>query len=285
MTLPCCDDILETGDRMKTLYVSDLDGTLLHSDQRTSEYTNKVIGELVDKGLLFSYATARSYSTASKAAAGLTAAFPVIVYNGTFIRDNATGRALLENLFDKARASEVAADLISCGVQPIVYSLIGGEERFSYIEKKISDAERDFIATRKGDCRDRPIGSFDQLTEGRIFYFTCIDQPQKLRPFYEKYKDEFNCYYQSDIYTGEWWLEIMPKSASKANAVRQLAKLLGCCRIVAFGDGINDIALFEAADESYAVSNACDELKRIADGVIGSNDDDGVAKFLLERCK
>ena len=285
MTLSCCDDILETGDSMKTLYVSDLDGTLLHSDQRTSEYTNKVIGELVGKGMLFSYATARSYSTASKAAKGLTAAFPVIVYNGTFIRDNATGKALLENLFDKARAVKVAADLISCGVSPIVYSLIGGEERFSYIEKKISDAERDFIATRKADYRDRPIESFEQLTEGEIFYFACIDQPQKLEPLYEKYKGEFNCYYQSDIYSGEQWLEIMPRSASKANAARQLAKLLGCNKIVAFGDGINDTPLFEIADEAYAVGNACDELKRIADGVIGTNDDDGVAKFLLEHYK
>ena len=270
---------------MKTLYVSDLDGTLLHSDQRTSEYTNKVINELVDKGMMFSYATARSYSTASKAAAGLTAAFPVIVYNGTFIRDNATGKTLLENLFDKKRAVEVAADLISCGVQPIVYSLIGGAEKFSYIESEISGAERDFIDTRKGDSRDRPIGSFGELTEGEIFYFTCIDQPQTLAPLYEKYKREFNCYYQSDIYSGEQWLEITPKSASKANAARQLANLLGCDRIVAFGDGINDVALFEAADEAYAVSNACDELKRIADGIIGSNDDDGVAKFLLEHYK
>ena len=43
---------------MKTLYVSDLDGTLLNSSQTTSEYTNNVINALADKGVLFSYATA-----------------------------------------------------------------------------------------------------------------------------------------------------------------------------------------------------------------------------------
>ena len=51
---------------MKTLYVSDLDGTLIRSDQRTSAYTNDTINALVKEGMLFSYATARSYSTARK---------------------------------------------------------------------------------------------------------------------------------------------------------------------------------------------------------------------------
>lgn len=37
----------------KTLYVSDLDGTLLRSNQTTSEYTNEVINSLTEKGIVF----------------------------------------------------------------------------------------------------------------------------------------------------------------------------------------------------------------------------------------
>jgi hydroxymethylpyrimidine pyrophosphatase-like HAD family hydrolase len=51
---------------MGNLYVSDLDGTLLRSNEVTSEYTNHVINSLVSKGMLFSYATARSLITAKK---------------------------------------------------------------------------------------------------------------------------------------------------------------------------------------------------------------------------
>ena len=54
------------GVILKTLYVSDLDGTLLSSNQKTSEFTNLIINNLVEKGMIFSYATARSLVTAKK---------------------------------------------------------------------------------------------------------------------------------------------------------------------------------------------------------------------------
>ena len=63
---------------MKILYVSDLDGTLLNSKQHTSSYTNQVINQLVDEGMLFSYATARSYYSAKPATKGLTAKIPIM---------------------------------------------------------------------------------------------------------------------------------------------------------------------------------------------------------------
>ena len=76
---------------MKKLYVSDLDGTLLRSNESTSDYTNSVINALVDKGMIFSYATARSLITAKKVTKGIAAKIPLIVYNGAFVIDNITG--------------------------------------------------------------------------------------------------------------------------------------------------------------------------------------------------
>ena len=60
--------VVEKGMYMnKILYISDLDGTLLHSDETTSDYTNNTLNRLTQNGLLFSYATARSIHTAKKA--------------------------------------------------------------------------------------------------------------------------------------------------------------------------------------------------------------------------
>ncbi|WP_028504705.1 Cof-type HAD-IIB family hydrolase [Ruminococcus sp. FC2018] len=268
---------------MKTLYVSDLDGTLLSSDQCTSDFTNSTINSLVSKGMLFSYATARSFNTSQKVTKGLTAKIPVIVYNGTLIKDSLTGELLIKNTFEKHQAEKLTYELIHNGIYPIIYSFSDGIESFSYIKENVSKAESDFLITRKGDPRDRPVKNLTELTAGEIYYFTCIDEPQRLEPVYKKYKDVYNCFYQSDIYSGEQWLEIIPKSASKANAVKQLKKLCDCDKTIVFGDGINDIDMFMIADEAYAVENADERLKENATGIIASNNDDGVARFLLEH--
>ncbi len=75
----------------------------------------------------------------------------------------------------------------------------------------------------------------------------------------------------------------MPLEASKANSIKQLHKILECDRVITFGDGRNDIDMFELADESYAVQNADEQLKRYATAVISSNDEDGGAHWLEDN--
>ena len=75
----------------------------------------------------------------------------------------------------------------------------------------------------------------------------------------------------------------MPAHASKWYAIKKLKDMWGCDRVISFGDAINDIPMFEISDESYAVENAVDELKKVATGIIGSNEADGVAKWLQEH--
>lgn len=264
---------------MRNLYVSDLDGTLLRSNETTSEYTNSVINSLVAKGMFFSYATARSLVTARKVTQGIHAKIPLIVYNGTFVMDNVTGEILIANYFDSS-VNTILEELFSAGIYPIVYGILDGKERFSYVPELCTPGMKTFLNTRRGDIRTNAVPSPSALKKGNLFYITCIDAPEKLKPFYEKYKDRYHCIYDTDLYSKEQWLEIMPATASKANAARQLKALLNCDRLIAFGDGKNDIDLFQSADASYAVKNACLELKALAAEVIGSNEEDGVARWL-----
>ena len=63
----------------KTLYVSDLDGTLLDGQERVPAFTRRVINRLAERGVAFTYATARSQHSADKVTQGLTKSLPVIV--------------------------------------------------------------------------------------------------------------------------------------------------------------------------------------------------------------
>lgn len=265
----------------KTLYLSDLDGTLLNSNERLSERSCSIINSLVDSGMLFSYATARSVYTASKVTEGLNAKIPLIVYNGAFIVDNQSKKHILSNTFSEQDSKEIYFILNSFRISPIVYSIIDGRERFSYdTSKMLPKGMTDFITTRKGDFRDRPLCNDSHITDGEVFYFACIDDEKKLYNAYLLLREKFNCIYHKDIYSGEQWLEIMPHNATKAKAALQLKELFSCDRIISFGDGLNDIPMFEISDECYAVENGCEKLKKIATGIVGSNDSDGVADWL-----
>lgn len=267
----------------KTLYVSDLDGTLLSSRQEISDYTAAVVNHLVKRGMLFSYATARSRYTAFPVTKKLTVEIPVIVHNGTFILDSRTGNHLYANYFTQDGFAQVFRLLTGHQISPIVYAYIDGAEKFSYLPSQVNSKTERFIATRRGDGRERPVGSLSELCEGRHFYFTCIDSAEKLGPVYEELRGKYACVYQRDIYSGDQWLEIMAPGTSKANAILQLKERYGVERVISFGDGKNDLPMFHLSDECYAVENADPQLKAIATGVIGSNDSDGVARWLLSH--
>ena len=116
---------------MKTLYVTDLDGTLLNSKERLSEYTIQTLNELIANGLCFSYATARSLSSASIVTNGLTKNMPVIVYNGTFIVNPNTKEKLFSLHFTDQQKKIVMDFLNNKAVYPLVYGYIHGEEKVS----------------------------------------------------------------------------------------------------------------------------------------------------------
>lgn len=86
---------------MNTLYVSDLDGTLLNSDVKISENSKNIINSLIEKGMNFTVATARSLVSASDKIEGLNLKLPVVVYNGTFTMMKDTGKIVNSNYFNK----------------------------------------------------------------------------------------------------------------------------------------------------------------------------------------
>ncbi len=269
---------------MKTLYVTDLDGTLLHNDQTLSDFSAEVLKNLMDKGMIFTYATARSASTAGAATRGFPVPFAV-VYNGAFTVDMKSGKRVLSSVFAKEESDFIICTLLDGGISPRTFALIDGKERFAYTSAHLESlGAQEYFRTRKNDPRAY-LGKNEDLYEGEIFTISACGKKEELLPLYEKLKNTSVCHFYPDNYSPDYYLELLPKGATKAEAILRLKEHLGCDRIVAFGDGINDISMFKIADECYAVANAHPDLKAIATAIIPSNEEDGVAKWLIENAE
>ena len=78
--------MVKRGDFLRTLYVSDLDGTLLGRDGKLSAYTARTLQALTRRGMCFSYATARSLSSAQKVMGGIALPGPCLLYTSAAAR-------------------------------------------------------------------------------------------------------------------------------------------------------------------------------------------------------
>ena len=268
----------------KTLYVSDLDGTLLTPDQDLSPFTCRVLNRLTKRGVAFTYATARSQDSAEKVTQGLTKALPVIIYNGGFVRQGEERRTLLSQVPSPESIARARQALDRAGLSPLVYTMLEGRERVLWRRDRERPGVARYAASRKNDPRLLPVTDDDSLYRGEIFYLTCIGEEEELFPLWQELQGEegLSVLLQEEIYQpGEYWLELMAKSATKASAAAWLKEYLGCQRMVVFGDGLNDLSLFAPADWRCAVANAVGALIKRADQVIPPNSKDGVARFLL----
>lgn len=264
-----------------TLYVTDLDGTLLRSDTTLSDYTIKTLNRLIiGEDVMFTYATARSFVSASPLVRELKLSCPAVIFNGVFVVDPKTGEHIIENVYSPECQLMARDFFVSKKIAPLVYANIDGRERVSYLENRFEDVAS-YVNSRKNDKRLRPVRDYGELFEGDIFYFTIID-PKDTKALDEVFTLEngFARNVQRDTYDDMIWYEIYDKSASKANAVLQVKELMKADELVCFGDNLNDISMIKAADRGVAVENACDELKALADVITSGNNDDGVAKYI-----
>ena len=268
-----------------TLYVTDLDGTLLRSDATLSPYTVSTINRLTEQGLAFTYATARSIESARPIAGELNLRLPAITRNGAVLADNATGKHLEKALFTEeevALLKKLLPELPRCGF----VSCFLGEDMFkAYVPGNLVPGMVQYADYYRDDPKMKPVKTLEEMFFGQPGYVTLIDDREKAALIYEKVRQYsgWECIFQKDTYWDEYWVEVCPRNCTKAKAILKMKEQYGFRKVVAFGDSVNDMPMFRAADEAYAVSNALEALKEIATGVIGGNNEDAVARFLESR--
>lgn len=271
---------------MKTLYLSDLDGTFLNNNAKISDYSKSVINRLTQKGVLFTVATARTFATVLPIFDSVQLNCPLVLMNGVCIYDPIEKKTVVRHTFSEQTARRVIDIFADYGKYPMIYYEHNSRITVEY-KKLTTKSQQDYVKQRLTFYRKNFVQTENYNIENcnDIVYAAILDKKQELEPIYQAIKTfgEVSCNFYPDNYKGEYFLEIFKQGVSKASGALEAKQLIGADKIVAFGDNLNDLPLFELADEAYAVENACDELKAAATCVIGPNTDDSVAHFLAKR--
>ena len=273
----------------RTLYVSDLDGTLLSTDSRISECSAATISRLSDKGALITVATARTPATVVPLLSQTRTTPPAVVKTGCayWLRGDECFR---DPHF--LPAGDLGKALDFCNrhdVQPFVYVM--SDDRMSldvyHSALRLNKAEESFYLERS----NLPLKRFHlcapapQRAATHTMLLYAMGEEKGIRAAAEAFEacSECSVCCYPDVFNPRIWnFEIFPPGISKASAVDELKKESGADRLVVFGDSLNDLTMFAVADVAVAVGNALPEVKAAADVVIEANYTDSVARFIAE---
>ena len=265
-----------------------MDGTLLQSNGTLSDYAKQKINEFYENGILFSVATARSMVTAAPLLQGVRFSVPIVLMNGVFVYDTERGTAVKYHEIVESAIDKILNAFFQYSMHPFMF-LYGDDGKLSikYTEfenegmRKFYDYRVDmlpWLSCKAENMSDIPQGQHPVY----INYFAPYEQ---LKPVIDILKtvDNISFAFYKDSYSDDWLVEIYSADASKAGSAKDAAEFVKANCITAFGDNLNDIIMLRAADRAVAVGNSVEEVKNIADVIIGDNNSDSVVKFIAEE--
>lgn len=271
----------------KTLYVSDLDGTLLGSDSHISQRSSEIISDLTSEGALITVATARTPATVVPLLACTRTSVPAIVMTGCAMWNRDTSSFENYHFIPEADIAAVLAVCSPLGVHPFIYTMASDgstldvyhqatalnpqEEKF-YLERRLLALKRFHLGS---------VAPAAALSSTMLCF--AMGPKDSICKAAEAVKTNTSCslccypdIFNNDIYN----LEIFPADVNKATAILSLKKKIGAERLVVFGDNLNDLSMLAVADVAVAVDNAFPQVKEAADIIIGPNYSDAVAGFI-----
>lgn len=265
----------------KHLIISDLDGTLADGAHEVNEETKQIIRRLLDDGHLFYIATGRMKSLVSNVAKSIDERVGVIASNGSVIQTDVGFETFTLNQEDKLKLYEVSkkhkTPALFFTEQDILYTdfvpeffAIPNEFHTNNVIKQILDPIQDLLAFPIVNC---------------LFMAHHVDNPQViLTPTRKSIVDTLNLTVTSSTIDN---LEVYSTQSSKGNALKRIMNLhnIQSDNVISFGDGFNDVSMFEVAKTSVAMGNAPDTIKKIATHTTRTNVENGVSHFLMQYFK
>lgn len=264
------------------LCVCDLDGTLLLPGGRLSNRSKYCLNSLIQNGANITIASARTPATIINILDGLTIKLPVACMNGSVIYDINNRKFLekhtlsikttntIKNIFQNSNLNLFTHCPSSDGSLNIFYTSLTNPAEIKFFNQRKNLPLKKYIK-----------GNIDHNNEP--VFLAALNRKEVLQPILLKLKaiKDVKCCLYKDVYDKNvYFLEIYSQTASKRYALNWLKSYCNAQKTIAFGDNDNDIPMLEAADISYAVANATNTCKSVCNFIIGSNENDSVAKTI-----
>jgi len=261
-----------------------VDGTLLTSRGTISPATRAALDRARARGLSLTLATGRRLATVQPQVDALGLTLPLILQSGAQIVDPSIGAALYSNPLSRERIAAVVRAAVEEGVQPILY-----EDRAVAQHLLTGPVERDspsmgpYIAARPALVRRL---SYDALAavDGALQVAVIDTLPVAQRVAARLQVAHCRVLVSYSVGLDAYFLEVFHETCSKGEALRRLTAMLDIPldAVVAVGDNYNDDEMLRAAGLGVAMANAEPEIRAIADKLVPSNDEDGIAALIDE---
>ncbi|WP_185696087.1 HAD family hydrolase [Weissella viridescens] len=263
--------------------ITDLDGTLLHDDKQfNGALLDQVLRQLALTGDHFVIATGRELKWVQKVFEGFTDRIDIVASNGAVVKP--LGQPAVKTMLSQDTLHDLQAFLTERGPLPT-----GGLRTYTDTEMYLVDG--------MGQIEDQTY-TFMQELYGEIHQISSLTEvPGPVTTVTGRWnvtpKDGTNMMERLNASglpvfattSGYGTVDILPDGVNKAVALSQLVRRIdpaGPAQMVAFGDGMNDYEMLQAADQGYVMPNSTaflleqPEFKHVAE----DNNHDGVLKTI-----
>ena len=260
----------------------DLDGTLLNSEKRLTAYTREVLKKAIEQEVAVVVATGRPFSGVPDELKHFPGIRYALTANGARILDMQKQKVVYENLLS-VESSEKVIDILRKhhAIHEFFVDGVGymNEDGLKNVYAYFEDPHMaDYLQSTRIPVKD---------VKEKLQTMKC--EVDKLQGIFRNQKDKEEALEELNTLSGivvtaamDNNLEINKEGTNKGLGLLQLGKSLGISReeIMACGDGGNDVEMLKEVGFAVAMANGSDPVKKAADFVTVSNDEDGVAKAI-----
>ncbi len=255
-----------TKYKMKHLIAIDSDGTLRHSDGTITNETKSTISKLVRNGNVVVICTARPRYHGLRISDEVGLSDYLISSNGTEVLDIKNNNVIMSYYLPKYIIKKIYKDSKRNNLRVVFVC-----DNMEYVTK----------FTRNDSQVLLDDNNFEEVLSKKIKQIMVIGSEKKaILEYKSKIESIYKVVDSSNEFNNEIYFSIVNKKSSKGNAIKRLSKYLKISDIIAIGNDKNDLSMFEVANTSVCVNNACTMIKNKADIITESNDEDGVRKYL-----